>query len=127
MKLNRVPTRFWMNASGNRAASAWVARQPVQCVGTRKWGENSASASHVGPMIGSNAFPPRRDRFHLAAGAQGRASKTRLKGVWAAWRKRLKPASAMTWAILAGPAWAPSARPTSCESDAGVHSSVEKP
>jgi hypothetical protein len=24
----RVPTLFWMNASGKRAASAWVARQP---------------------------------------------------------------------------------------------------
>ena len=31
----RVPTLFWMNASGYRAAIAWVARQPVQCVGTR--------------------------------------------------------------------------------------------
>jgi hypothetical protein len=26
-----VPTLFWMNASGNRAAMAWMARQPVQC------------------------------------------------------------------------------------------------
>jgi hypothetical protein len=32
---NRVPTLFWMNASGNRAAIACVARQPVQCEGTR--------------------------------------------------------------------------------------------
>ena len=31
----RVPTLFWMNASGKRAARAWVARQPVQCAGTR--------------------------------------------------------------------------------------------
>ena len=27
----RVPTLFWMNASGNRAAIAWMARHPVQC------------------------------------------------------------------------------------------------
>ena len=58
---------------------------------------------------------------------QGRTSKTRLKGVWAARRKRLKPASATTSAILAGPAWAPRARPTSWESEAGVHSRVENP
>ena len=50
----------------------------------------------------------------------GSTSKTRLKGVSAARRKRLKPASATTSAILAGPAWAPRARPTSWESDAGV-------
>jgi hypothetical protein len=31
----RVPTLFWMNASGKRAAKAWVARQPVQWHGTR--------------------------------------------------------------------------------------------
>lgn len=31
----RVPTLFWMNASGKRAARAWVARQPVQWHGTR--------------------------------------------------------------------------------------------
>ena len=30
----RVPTLFWMNASGKRAAIAWMARQPVQWVGT---------------------------------------------------------------------------------------------
>ena len=31
----RVPTLFCTNASGKRAASAWVALQPVQWVGTR--------------------------------------------------------------------------------------------
>ena len=35
MNSKRVPTLFWMNASGNRAAIAWMARQPVQCEGTR--------------------------------------------------------------------------------------------
>ena len=35
VKAKRVPTVFWMNASGNAAATAWVARQPVQCEGTR--------------------------------------------------------------------------------------------
>jgi hypothetical protein len=55
----RVPTLFWMNASGRRAARACVARHPVQCAGTKTSGASSASASHVGPMIGSNAGPPR--------------------------------------------------------------------
>ena len=30
----RVPTLFWMNASGSLAAIAWIARQPVQWHGT---------------------------------------------------------------------------------------------
>ena len=33
-KSNLVPTLLWMKASGNRRAMAWVAFQPVQCVGT---------------------------------------------------------------------------------------------
>jgi hypothetical protein len=30
LKAERVPTLFWMNASGRRAAIAWIAFQPVQ-------------------------------------------------------------------------------------------------
>jgi hypothetical protein len=30
LKAKRVPTLFWMNASGRRAAIAWIAFQPVQ-------------------------------------------------------------------------------------------------
>src|ERR1700683_1128313 len=50
----------------------------------------------------------------------GRASNTRLNGVSAARRKRVKPAAVTTSRILASPAWAPSASPTSCDSEAGV-------
>ncbi len=57
----------------------------------------------------------------------GRASNTRLKGVSVARRKRLKPPAATTSPIRASPAWAPRARPTSCDSDAGVQRNVEKP
>jgi hypothetical protein len=60
-------------------------------------------------------------------GAHGRASKTRLKGVSAARRKRVNPPSETTSPILDSPACAPSASPTSCESDAGVQRNVEKP
>ena len=55
----RVPTLFWMNASGNRAAIAWMARQPVQWQGTRWSGANSPSAWQVGAMIFSNTGPLR--------------------------------------------------------------------
>ena len=42
-----------MNASGKAAASAWVARHPVQWVGATTCGSNSRSASTVGGMLGS--------------------------------------------------------------------------
>ena len=54
-----VPTVPMTNASGNRAAICWQALQPVQCAGTSSDGESSASASTVGPMIGSNIGPLR--------------------------------------------------------------------
>src|SRR3954454_4350913 len=57
----------------------------------------------------------------------GLASNTRLNGVSAARRKRVNPPAAITSPILASPACAPSASPTSCDSDAGVHRNVEKP
>ena len=55
----------------------------------------------------------------------GRASSTRLKGVSATRRKRVKPAATTTSRSRASPAWAPSASPTSWASDAGVQTSVE--
>ncbi len=57
----------------------------------------------------------------------GRASSTRLKGVSAARRTRLKPPSLSTSVRRCSPAWAPSARPTSWLSEAGVQSIVEPP
>ncbi len=61
----------------------------------------------------------------LDRSAHGRASNTRLNGVSAARRKRVKPPAATTSPIRASPACAPSASPTSCDSDAGVHRNVE--
>src|SRR5262249_43835846 len=55
----------------------------------------------------------------------GRASSTRLKGVSVARRKRVKPADGTISRRRASPACAPSARPTSCASDAGVQTSVD--
>src|ERR1700730_19334733 len=43
----------------------------------------------------------------------GRASKMRLKGVWVAPRKRVKPPLVTTSRKRFSPAWAPSAAPTS--------------
>ena len=58
-------------------------------------------------------------------GRHGLASYTMLNGVSATRRNRVNPPAVTTSRILASPAWAPSARPTSCDSDDGVHSSVE--
>src|ERR1700689_975759 len=76
-------------------------------------------ARRVGLTRGRRHRPCRR--------GYGRASNTRLNGVSATRRKRVKPAAPTTSPILASPACAPSARPTSCDSEAGVHSSVENP
>ena len=56
----------------------------------------------------------------------GRASNTMLKGVSLTRRNRPNPALVTTSRIRASPACAPSASPTSWDSEAGVHSSVEK-
>jgi hypothetical protein len=53
------------------------------------------------------------------------ASRIRLNGVSVARRNRVKPASANTRASRVSPAWAPSARPTSCEREFGVHTMVD--
>ena len=60
-------------------------------------------------------------------GDYGRASRTRLKGVSAARLTLLNPPCLTTSARRASPAWAPSASPTSWESDAGVQITVEAP
>jgi hypothetical protein len=56
---------------------------------------------------------------------QGRASRIMLTGVSAARRTRLKPPALITSASFACPAWAPSAIPTSCDSDTGTQAMVE--
>jgi hypothetical protein len=55
----------------------------------------------------------------------GRASRMRLKGVAVARRKRVNPPASTTSRKRASPACAPSPRPTSWLSEAGVHSIVE--
>ena len=62
---------------------------------------------------------------HPIVAGQGRASKTRLKGVWVARRKRLNPPVVTTSRMRFSPAWAPRAAPTSCAIEAGTQSSVE--
>lgn len=75
----------------------------------------------VRQALSSGLAPPHRRRRYA------RASRIKLNGVSATRRTRLKPASPSTSRRRASPAWAPRAVPTSCESEAGVHSSVEKP
>lgn len=62
-----------------------------------------------------------------ASVAHGLISYTWLNGVSATLANRVNPPCATTSRIRAGPAWVPSASPTSCESEAGVQSSVENP
>jgi hypothetical protein len=55
------------------------------------------------------------------------ASNIKLNGVCVALRKRLKPPAAITSPSRFSPACAPKARPTSCDSDAGVQRRVDAP
>ena len=57
--------------------------------------------------------------------SHGRASKTRLNGVCAARRNRVKPAAVTVLRMRSSPACAPSAAPTSWARDAGVQIMVE--
>ena len=54
-----------------------------------------------------------------------RASRIKLNGVSVARRNCVKPASSNTSRSRSSPACAPSARPTSCESEFGVQTMVE--
>jgi hypothetical protein len=65
--------------------------------------------------------------FCASRAGYGLASNTALNGVSLARRKRVRPAWVTTSRIRVSPAWAPSASPTSWDSDAGVQSRVEKP
>jgi len=49
-----VPTAFWTNAPGKRAASWWTAFHPVQWAGTMNEGESSSKARTVGEMMAAN-------------------------------------------------------------------------
>src|SRR5271165_5420393 len=55
--------------------------------------------------------PIRWRRYQLCRGSHGRASNTRLNGVSAIRRNRVKPPAVTTSRILASPACAPSASP----------------
>jgi len=63
----------------------------------------------------------------FATAYRSRASRTRLSGVSAARRTWRKPASCSTSRSRASPAWVPSAARPGCDSDPGVHTSVENP
>jgi hypothetical protein len=62
-----------------------------------------------------------------AGSCYGRASKIKLNGVCVARRKWENPPDVTTSLNRFSPACAPSARPTSCDSEAGVQSSVDAP
>ncbi len=67
----------------------------------------------------------RRRRTHERVTDYPRASKTILNGVSAALRKCVNPPLRITFSNLAGPACAPSPRPTSCANEHGTHTVAE--
>jgi hypothetical protein len=58
-RVKRVPTQLGINASGNVAASFWIARQPVQWVATMTSGAISANAAQTAGINGSKIGPLR--------------------------------------------------------------------
>jgi hypothetical protein len=73
------------------------------------------------PWLRSNIPPLRSADFY------GRASNIKLNGVCVALRKCPKPPAVTTSCSRFSPACAPNARPTSWDSEAGVHKRVEAP
>ena len=73
-----------------------------------------------------STWPGRRtDNCRDRARRQGRASRIMLNGVSVARRILVKPPAVMTSRSLASPACAPSAEPTSCDSEVGTQIIVE--
>ncbi len=95
--------------------------RPVRRCPASRGQSRAGDLVHPGSVL---ARPPGRGEVRHR---HGRISSTLLKGVLVAARNRPNPAVVETSRIRAGPAWVPSASPTSWDSDAGVHSSVEKP
>lgn len=66
-----------------------------------------------------------QELLYIAAGSYGRASRTILKGVSAARRKRVNPASVAIARSLFSPAAAPNGLPVPCDSALGTQMKVE--
>ena len=92
----------------------------ARCIGSVPFGDSLCCALGAPASRFGHGRPGTAETY-------GRASYTRLNGVSAARRKRVKPPVWTTSRIRASPACAPSASPTSWDNDAGVHSRVENP
>jgi len=108
---------------GKAVASAVPFCSNLQCGAYRERAADRVAARWATHAITLRATLVLARRSALAF--QGRASKTRLNGVWAARRKCVKPASMITARNRASPACAPRAVPTSCASEAWVHTNVD--
>ena len=106
-------------------------RQAARCGSTGLRAGQRAPASdrpalRRGPLRPTGAHAPRQGlRSADWVRDQARTSRIMLAGVWATRRTRVKPASVSTSRRRFSPAWAPSARPTSWLSEAGVQRSVD--
>ena len=73
-----------------------------------------------------NPFSSKK-RLYFPICSHNFASNIKLNGVSVALRKRLKPPAAITSPSRFSPACAPRAKPTSCDSEAGVQRRVDAP
>ena len=130
----RVPGRKADLAAGARGTARRGYHRDPGCSGGSLIPGATPPASRCSAQAGAPGGPGRHlvapaagERRRWAGARYGLASYTRLNGVWLARRKRVRPPRVTTSRTRAWPACAPSASPTSCDSDAGVHSRVEKP
>ena len=100
-----------------RRASLRHSRDPFHDTREIAGGAGRARAASVSRHVTCTSVPTRRD--------YGRASRIMLNGVSAARLTLRNPPEVMTSRSLASPACAPSAAPTSCESEVGTQPIVE--
>lgn len=131
VRRNSVTARICPSlCNGGCLIAAVQGTRPSLADATQRAWQRSASTSESVPCPSSPGLRTWADPCAgpAGAGAQVRvASNTRWNGVCATVRQSAKPAPTTISCTFAGPAWVPIAAPTSWESEAGVHSSVEKP
>ena len=124
----RAGARLGRRALHGRAGGApRRADRPRPRVADRRAGERARAGR--GGVVRPPPRPARRERRRRRRPARAlygsRASSTRLSGVSAARRTAPKPPARSTSARRASPAWVPSPARPGCESDPGVHTSVD--
>ena len=123
--LGGIEVRFLRKRQGYKDFEA-LRRVPCQRLATAKIRRTGFHEVHGTPCptARTSSYPTSTAEYGwLAPSDYARASSTMLNGVSAARRTREKPASFRIFDRRPSPACAPSANPTSCESEAGVQAS----